>query len=292
MTLDQIETFLTVADEGSFKAASEVLHRSQPALSIAVKKLEEELGIKLFNREQYRPTLTKNGKAFYRQAKDFFYKGKSLEKFGRQLGLGEEGEINVAIDSLTPLSFLTSALSIFSQEYPDTQLNLSFDVLGGAMEKLTEGKANIAITPQIEKFTPELSFQSLGQVEMVPVLSGKVVQKIEGSVTLQKIKNIPQIIVRDSSTKPKNTNHGILEGARQWTVQDMQTKKEIISSGLGWGRLPKHMIDRELNSGSFSEISLGNIKREEIEVFLVTNGHHPMGPLSQKLWKLFEEQKL
>ncbi|MCR9204837.1 MAG: LysR family transcriptional regulator [Halobacteriovoraceae bacterium] len=292
MTLDQIETFLTVADQGSFKAASEVLHRSQPALSISVKKLEEELGIKLFNRDNYRPSLTPNGRAFYRKAKDFHFQGRSLEKFGHQLGLGEEPEISLAVDGLVPISFLTSGLARFSLEHPNTQLNLSFDVLGGAMEKLGEGKAQMAITPRVMEFSPDMEVRKIGKVAMIPVVGKKVRNQLENDLSPQRMKNIPQIIVRDTSSRPSSSSHGILEGGRRWTVQDMQTKKEIILSGLGWGRLPDHYIQEELEKGSVLEVSVGNAKRENIELFLVASGHQPMGPLSQKLWHLLSQENL
>lgn len=292
MTLDQIETFLTVADQGSFKAASDVLHRSQPALSISVKKLEEELGIKLFDRDNYRPSLTPNGRAFYRRAKDFFHQGKSLEKFGHQLGMGEEAEISVAVDTLLPLNFLTNSLSVFSLEHPNTRLNLSFDVLGGAMEKVREGKVQLAITPQVGEFGPDLNVHKIGSVSLVPVVGKKIKNQLEGDLSLRKMKNVPQIIVRDTSINPKNSSHGILEGGRQWTVQDMQTKKDIILSGLGWGRLPEHSIAEELDKGLLTEVSLGKAKRESVELFLVASGHLPMGPLSQKLWQLLSKSHI
>jgi len=291
MTLDQIETFLAVADKGSFKAASETLNRSQPALSISVKKLEEELGIQLFDREQYRPSLTSNGRAFYRRCKELYFQAKSLEKYGHQLGMGEEAEITLAIDSLCPLDYITKTLTVFSAEHPDTSLNLSFEVLGGATEKVIKGEAQIALTPQIKTFSGELVHKKVGEVNMIPVISQKVLNTIGPEITARKLKNIPQIIVRDSSSSPQNTNHGILEGSRQWTVKDMATKKELIVSGLGWGRLPEHTILPELSTEQLKEVSIGPVAKEVIEVCLVSSSAHPNGPLSQKLWGYFCQQE-
>lgn len=288
MTLDQIETFLAVADDGSFKAASETLNRSQPALSIAVKKLEEELGIKLFDREQYRPVLTPHGRAFYQKSKQFFNNAQSLERYARQLGMGQEAEISVAIDSLCPLDLVLETLRVFSKEYPDTRLNLSFEVLGGASEKVKNGSVNMAISPSIGFEGQEFILEPLTQVDMVPVLSksSDILAKKLG-LTAKGLKSFPQIIVRDSSTQPSMRTYGVLEGARQWSVQDMGTKIEIIKAGLGWGRLPSHKIEKDLTSGTLVEINMGQIKRDSVDVCLISSERFPMGPLTKKLWQYF-----
>ena len=64
----KIEYFITVVQEGSFSAASRKLFLSQANLSKQVSLLESELGVKLFNREGYRPVLTGTGELFYREA--------------------------------------------------------------------------------------------------------------------------------------------------------------------------------------------------------------------------------
>jgi DNA-binding transcriptional LysR family regulator len=65
MTYDQLAAFLRVASAGSFTAASQRLHKSQPAVSKLVRSLERELGLELFDRGAYRATLTDAGRLFY-----------------------------------------------------------------------------------------------------------------------------------------------------------------------------------------------------------------------------------
>jgi DNA-binding transcriptional LysR family regulator len=286
MTLDQIETFLAVADCGSFKAASDQLHRSQPALSVAVKKLEEELGVQLFNREQYRPSLSTHGKAFYTKAKEFYLQSQSLEKFARQLGMGEEPEISIAVESLCPVDLVLDALDSFSRSYPDTRLNISFEVLGGAAEKLEKGQVQLALSPSITEKSEGFECEPLVNVWMIPVVAkNAAVFQMTGAqkLNLDHLKNFPQIIVSDSSTTPSQQSFGVLEGARQWTVKDMETKARIIKRGLGWGRLPRHYIESELKSGALKELNLNPFKKVEYPIFLMASPKHPIGPLTTKL---------
>lgn len=290
MTLDQIETFLKVVECGSFKSASEVLHRSQPALSIAVKKLEEDLGVKLFDRDQYRPVLTAAGSAFHNKALDLFKSAQSLEKFGRQLGLGEEPEISIAIDMLCPISTVLNTLRIFSKEHPDTRLNLSFEVLGGTADKIESGKVQLAISPGVGLDLDKVTRQSFGTVPMVPVVSSLLVGDIPGSsITIDDLKKYPQIVVKDSSLRSSHRTFGVLSGGRQWSVHEMGVKKEIILSGLGWGRIPEHMITNELSTGLLLEVDNDKVRREDVDIFLLRSDQHPMGPLSEELWELFSK---
>ncbi|MGB5803872.1 MAG: LysR family transcriptional regulator, partial [Vibrio anguillarum] len=62
MTLDQLLMFKTVAEAGSLKAASDKLHKTQPAISQSIKQLESQLDLILFNREGYRLAITEQGR--------------------------------------------------------------------------------------------------------------------------------------------------------------------------------------------------------------------------------------
>ena len=61
MELTQLEFFIMVVEQGSFSKAAERVFRTQPAVSIAVRRLEEEIGAPLFDRSQKAPTLTDAG---------------------------------------------------------------------------------------------------------------------------------------------------------------------------------------------------------------------------------------
>ena len=87
MTYDQLVAFLAVAGEGTFTAASAALHKSQPAVSKLVRNLEDELGVQLFDREQYRATLTDAGRLFHERAASVIESSEALKTFGKQLAL-------------------------------------------------------------------------------------------------------------------------------------------------------------------------------------------------------------
>jgi DNA-binding transcriptional LysR family regulator len=291
MTLDQIETFLSVADEGSFKAASSVLSRSQHALSVSVKKLEEELGVELFSRDAYRPSLTPSGRAFYNRAKDFFHSSQTLERFGMNLGLGLEPEVNIALDGLVSMNDTLQMIEGFVMEYRDTKLNFSQEVLGGTVEKVRKGMVQMAIGPNFQISDTDFKSVPFKAIELTPVVHSSLIERYKiKNLSAKELKKVPQVIVRDSRSKDDSLNHGILKGARQWSVQDMQSRRDIIYSGLGWGRLPGHMIGSDIEKGDLIEIEVGHIKRIEIQTSLFCSEYHPLGPLATKLWNIFSAE--
>ncbi|MCP4912146.1 MAG: LysR family transcriptional regulator [Oligoflexia bacterium] len=289
MTLDQIETFLAVVECGSFKSASEKLFRSQPALSVAVKKLEEELGVLLFNREDYRPKLTEQGEVFYVRSKELFEKAKTLESFGKELGLGNEPEIKIAIDGICPLPDVLKVIKVFNKENPSTKINLTFEIIGGAPEKLLKGEAQIAISPGLEVDLSLFNMEKVFDVPMIPVASPKLFEKEYKTINYDDLKEYPQIVVRSTSEEESNRSYGVLEGGRHWSVGDMQSKKEIIVAGLGWGNMPYHSIESEHKSGQLIDLSEIGLIQTTIPMYLMTPNKIPQGPLTKRMFDLFQQ---
>ena len=69
MILEQLETFIAIADQGGLRAASSILFKTQPTLSLSIKNLETELGVKLLDRTGYRVSLSQEGEKLYPEAK-------------------------------------------------------------------------------------------------------------------------------------------------------------------------------------------------------------------------------
>lgn len=87
MTLDQIRTFVTVADSGSFRSGAARLMRVQSAVSHAIANLESELGLQLFDRSGYRPVLTAEGQALLAHARDILLRADAMRARARaQIG--------------------------------------------------------------------------------------------------------------------------------------------------------------------------------------------------------------
>lgn len=283
MTLEQLLTIDAIVKEGSFKAAADYLHKSQPSISMAIKKLEEEYQINLFSRDEYRPSLTADGRVFYEKVKLLIREFRELEALAVQMGKGVESEICVSIDAVSPVSLVLKFLKDFFSKHPSTRLTLKFEVLSGAIERLIDGDVSIAITPKPQvEYTFDL--KGLTYTKMITVISAHLLNK-EQIVTDSFLREHNQIILADSARRITKINSGVLAGSKSLTVTDMGFKKELIMQGLGWGGLPYDLVKEEVVSGKLIRIETALIRDREIEIFIVRDTSRPMGPVMKELWE-------
>lgn len=283
MTYDQLVTLDAIVKHGSFKAASESLHKTQPSLSMAIKKLEEEFGIKLFNRDEYRPTLTEDGKAFHLKALYAIEKFNELEAFGKELALGMEPEIRITIDAICPLNRVSSIFENFLEPHVTTSLNLSVDILEELQRKVLENEVDFAIGHFRGDHHRDLEAIPILSAKLIPVVASCFYEKTDGS--LESLKKYPQIIVKSSVKADTKIIYGAASGMKQWFTTDMSMKEQLILNSLGWGRLPEHIIEDHIKANRLSIVKdIPSIRPHIIQMSLIRNRKHIMGPNTKRLW--------
>ena len=124
ITINQVLAFSTVAQTGSFAEAALQLHLSQPALSIAIKNLEEALGGKLLARTTRAVTLTPEGKAFYPVARRLLSDWQqSLQDVRNHFAL-RRGKLELAAMPTYTTNLLPQILADFHRQYPDIHVSV------------------------------------------------------------------------------------------------------------------------------------------------------------------------
>lgn len=123
-SINRLKYFNDIAKTGSFSKSAERLGVAQPALSIAIKKLEEETGLKLINRSNRAMSLTSDGKVLLKHVHQIL---ENLADAGRELtelqGL-EKGTINIGAPAMLSTYFLPSVLLGFKNAYPGIRIRL------------------------------------------------------------------------------------------------------------------------------------------------------------------------
>jgi DNA-binding transcriptional LysR family regulator len=125
MELSQLEFFVTVVEERGFSKAAERVFRTQPAVSIAIKRLEEEVGTPLFERSQKVPVLTEAGELFYD------YACRILSLRDQALGVVSEmrslkrGRVRIGANESTSLYLLPHLILDYRAKYPDVMVEIS-----------------------------------------------------------------------------------------------------------------------------------------------------------------------
>ncbi|MDQ6967944.1 MAG: LysR family transcriptional regulator, partial [Mariprofundaceae bacterium] len=242
MTLEQLKSFCAIVDHGGFRAASEALFKSQSAISIAIKKLEGELSLRLFTRDQYRPTLTNQGKALYKKALTILNHSAEFTNLAQHFSMGEEPDLRIAMSGITPIEPILNVLKATTEQAPSTQLSLQMENLNGTLERLKDDDADIAISETSEN-EPTFEYQHLTQVKLIAVVAKlSPFAKFSSSLSERDLEGSTQILVRDTSLHTTRLTAGVVEGTNHWIVNDFMMKKHVIISGIGWGRLPEHMV--------------------------------------------------
>src|SRR5690348_5927408 len=90
-------------DAGQHSCSRRGQRRTQPSISLAVRNLEEQLGLSLLDRSGYRVALTPAGRSFHERTRIFLHELQALKTHATQLAMGEESELRVVIGDLSPL---------------------------------------------------------------------------------------------------------------------------------------------------------------------------------------------
>lgn len=153
MDFKQVSYFTAVAQEGSFSKAAETLGVSQPTLSIAVKKLEEELGVKLFYSFDRRQHLTDEGLRLLdgtKQMLDLYQKTVEEVKTSNSFS---SGTFTLGLSPLFGACFFGDLIPSFSAAYPNIKINMIEDGANRINQRIEDGTVDLAVTLKTEQIS-------------------------------------------------------------------------------------------------------------------------------------------
>ncbi|MBB2971772.1 LysR family transcriptional regulator [Mesorhizobium sp. RMAD-H1] len=286
LTLDQIRTFVTVAESGSFRSGAVRLSRVQSAVSHAIANLEAELGITLFDRSGHRPALTAEGKALLANARDILLRVDAMRARARGLGEGVERELSLVVDTLYPIDEIGAALRQMRAEYPSVSVRLAVEPLGGPIAALIEKRSTLAIVVGENFRDPRIVQEALSSVAQVAVVAAQhpLAMQLHGeSIGLPDLADHLQIVLTDPTPLSEGRDFGVLS-TQTCRVGNQETKHALILAGLGWGRLPLWLVERDLREGLLVRLdtkALGRRSQVTSEAYLAHRLDEPLGPAAQ-----------
>jgi DNA-binding transcriptional LysR family regulator len=286
MTYDQLVAFLAVAGEGTFTAASAALHKSQPAVSKLVRNLEGELGVQLFDRTQYRATLTDAGRLFHERAASVIESSEALKTFGMRLAGRIEPIVRLAVEAVTPLAPIMQILRTARERYPTVRIELATERLAGAADALREGRADLAVATKLGIDAAKLEFAHFRTVRILPVARGDhPLAAAAPPVPRALLRAHAQIVLRDSGHGADSPSLNVLQGGLRWSVTDVAAKKEVILAGMGWGGLPEHVVADDLASGELVALQVPEFEVGVMELFAMRRRDRAFGVVASALWE-------
>lgn len=289
MNIEQLEAIHAIIEKGSFRAASDFLKRSQPALSTCIKNLEEELNLEIFDRSSYRPTLTPRGKAIFDASKKVLEASRHFMRIGMELGkMKIETELRLAVDPLAPLE----AIELIAKEcarpaYP-VNLVMSKAVLQSGANDLSSGKVDLALAAYPAEIKSEIEVIRVKSTTLITAVSKKLFSK-KKQKDADFLSSHAQILIYDKQfdqPDPLLPNPMHQGGGPKIYAPDHFTKLEMIKMGLGWGRISE---DELKTNSALVELRPEQLKTKKLELCLMRPKSRPLGPIGQKIWQVFAD---
>ena len=146
---DVLRTFLAVIDLGSFTKAGQLLGRTQPAISLQIRKLEELIGLSLLDTSGRTIALTKDGETLARHARQLLVLNDEI--VARLQKRGSNGELRVGLPTDYAVSFFQKAIAHYSQQHPEVLLSIHCDVSENLLPMFAAGEIDLAIAMYDER---------------------------------------------------------------------------------------------------------------------------------------------
>lgn len=143
MELRHLRYFVAVAEELSFRKAAQRLNISRPALSKQVKDLEDEIAVKLLDRDTVSVALTKAGELFLEDSQKLLVLAEQAIERASQAQSGHRGKLRIGSVGIIATDFLPKTLKIFNQKYPGVEVAFVEMLPAEQLDALAQGRIDI-----------------------------------------------------------------------------------------------------------------------------------------------------
>jgi DNA-binding transcriptional LysR family regulator len=250
--LDQLDAFVAVCEQGSFSAAARSLRKAQSALSQAVALLEEDLGVRLFERSGGRmPQLTAAGAALLEEARAVLQQCQRLQSRANGLLCGEEASLRLALDEAMPYPPVLASLEALARAFPFLEVQLASGAQGDVARKLLERRADLGLLFHHESMPAELERQRLGTIEMVTVCGAGHPLAGKPYADRRELARHRQLLMAPQDNRYPG---GEQISPQVWRADSFYVMAELLMRNLGWAWLPRHVAQYPAYQGQLVEL--------------------------------------
>lgn len=294
--LSSYRIFYAVANAGNISKAAKELYISQPAISKSIQKLEESIGVKLFDRSSRGVTLTPEGELLYAHVKSAF---ETLtigeDKLRRSIALGM-GHLTIGVSSTLCKYILLPYLKDFIKKYPHINISIACHSTNHTLKLLEDGKLDVGLIGKPENLK-NIDFYSLMEIEDIFVATRDYLHnlKIRG-LDKQHILQSSTLMLLDKENMTRQyiddyfqDNHILLQDTIE--VSNMDLLIEMAKISLGVGCVIRDFVKEELQSGILLEIPLG-IPIHKREIGFAYNKDVKISKSLEHFIRFYEEYQL
>jgi DNA-binding transcriptional LysR family regulator len=266
LDLAQLEIFLAIAEEKSFSRAAERMHRTQPAISIAIKRLEEELGEALFDRSSKSGTLTEAGKILLSYAQKLInLRDEATEAVAELRGM-YRGRLTIGANESTSLYLLPPLLLEYRKQHPNIKIEVFRNVSERIPNEVLERNLDFGFL-SYDPLHPSLQSFEVHRDELVLVVPAKHPLAKRKAVTVRDLAG-EQFVAHNVKTPARTRIFELFAQHRTplnicIELATLDTIKDFVKRDVGVAILPRLSVQTEINSGELVEVPVNGMKIEK-----------------------------
>ncbi len=278
MELGQLEMMLAVARTHSFARAAEEIGRTQPAVSIAIKKLEEEVGAALFDRLRRNIRLTAAGQAFHEYAVKMLNLRAQAKETIQELRNLQQGKVRIGANESTSLYLLPRVILSFRSQFPSIKVEAFRSTSVQLPYEIKERNLDLGII----SFDPDDS-----ELDSVPQLEDELVLIVPPDHALARKRKVvladlgTEVFIAHNVTSPSRQH--VIEVFRKKRVplnigielSNIETIKDFVRRKIGIAFVPRMCVEQDLAKGEFRVIQVQDFRHTRtVRVILLKDRSH------------------
>jgi DNA-binding transcriptional LysR family regulator len=288
--LADLRAFVAVAELGSFRAAADSIHLSLPALSRRVEKLENALGVRLFERTTRSVNLTAVGRDFSRKARSLLDDLESSLLSMHEVSASQLGEVVIACVPSAVYYFLPKVLKEYREQYPKIRVRIIDDSANAVLESVARGEADFGINI-IGTQEPEIDFQAILTEPFVAACRRDHPLAKKREVTWAELSQYDFLTVDKSSGNRLLVDLALTNSnvRPSWCFEarHVSTLLGLVEAGLGVAVVPRLSMPQ----GEHATLAMVPLVEPTVDrtVGLIHRRGRELPPMARKLYQLIEK---
>ena len=292
MTLRQLEIFLAVADNQSFSKGSEQVSLAQSTASQQIRHLEEQLGVRLFDRTTSQVALTAVGKLVYEHAQTIMQQVQNTHLAIKRFQGLEQAPLLCAASTIPACYLVPGLLQQFKQHFPGIKPQL---LQGGSTMVIDAVRSNQAEFGLVGMYQPDpaLSYQAIWTDQIVLVAAPGLIDSPQ-PITPEVLSSIPMIIRESGSGTGSAVIHALTEIGMTENSLSVYAKlssseavREAVIAGLGAAFISWLAVKRDCEEGRLVVIPVNGLHIQR-RFYLVTRYDRSLSPAAQQFIELMQ----
>ncbi|MEL7345214.1 MAG: LysR substrate-binding domain-containing protein [Pseudomonadota bacterium] len=286
MKAQHIQILVAIADAGSLRAAAQVLGKSQPALTKALRQAEDDLGVPIFQRSSRGVVLTELGERVLARARTINSEIARLDDEVAQLRGEQVGSIHVGVSPFAAVKIMPQALARFHEDHPSIEVHLSSGLFPNALKPLRDGKIDLLVGPSPPiGMARDITIEPLLDTPIVVVTSRK--SPFRNATSLEQLADAPWIML-GAPLGPGDifrrlfVDRGIPPPKAKTTSETYFGAMALIENLGAVCTFPLRLLEDVQKGWDVEQIPLTQTL-EPFQISLMSRSGHPLTPLAEKL---------